>query len=294
MDARRLILPVMAAAAMSVTFLGALGASSASAAVPAPEVSPYLRAAIKADIEARGFQYGGDCKFDVMYLAPGKYCSMVQSVGANGADVTYGPYASGDITTAKFVRDGVYGWKNAATGIASPARVPALAASPGTKADSWVIEGINFQPGEEVAIFDGSGCGGDQRCPGDHVLATVKVGADGAFKTTVQFDPAAKPQAGQTKRLAQVTGGAFIQVAFHHDGAAPAPTPIDPAPAPVEPAPAEPTQPSQPAPANPSSPSTPVVTADDGDDSEMFLFGALGLGIAALAGFGIVTVARRR
>src|SRR5262245_12864723 len=140
MDAKRLLLPVFAAVALAAGTFGAFQAQTASAEVPLPEVSPYLRAAIKADIEAKGQQYGGDCKFDVMYLAPGKWCSMVQAVTPNGAAVTYGPFASGDITTATFVRQGEYGWKNQATGIGSPAKVPALSAQPGAKADSWVIE----------------------------------------------------------------------------------------------------------------------------------------------------------
>jgi len=294
MDAKRLILPIFFAAAVVLGAVGSLQARTASAEVPYPETSPYLRAAIKADIEAKGHSYGGDCRFDVMYLAPGKWCSMVQSVSANGAVVTYGPFASGDITEATFVRSGEYGWKNAATGVGSPALVPALAAQPGQKADSWVIEGINFAPGQEVALFDGSGCGGEQRCPGDHRLALATAAADGSFKALVQFDTAAKPLPGQTRRLIQASGGSFLQVAFHQGGAMPAPTPIDPSPTPVDPTPANP------APADPTTPATPVPAApstgnEDSSSDEKFVWGAVaGVTLTALAAVGIVTAARRR
>ena len=293
MDARRLFLPIFAAALTAVAVFGALGASTASAQVPYPDTSAYLRAAIRADIEAKGHKYGGDCKFDTMYLAHGQWCSMVQSVGPGGAVVTYGPFATDDITTAKFVREGVYGWKNEATGIGSPQFVPVLSAEPGEKPNSWVIMGMNFPQKQEVVLFDGSGCGGAQRCPGDHRLVTVTAGADGAFRVTVELDSAAKPLPNQTKRLIQASGGTFIQVAFSHEGSTP-PTPIEPpTPAPTVPStPQTPTVPSTPeAPAEPDKP----VATDESDDDSVIYAALAGLGLlAAAGGFGIVTLARRR
>ena len=302
MDAKRLILPVLAATAVATGVLGAVGAPSANAAVPLPEVSPYLRAAIAADIKAKGHDYGGDCKFDVMYLAPGKWCSIVQSANANGATVTYGPYASDDIATATFVQSGVYGWKNQATGVGSPEKVPALAAQPGSKADSWVIEGINFPAGKEIALFDSSGCGGEQRCPGDHLLVKLTPSADGYFKTTVQFDPAAKPILGQTRRLLQVSDGSFIQVAFHQGGTEPQPAPTTPSTpsTPTNPTtpPAEPTQPTTPsAPTTPSTPQAPDVgdSDDDAGNDEALIWGAVAsLGIVVIGTLGYVGLNRRR
>ena len=293
MDAKRLILPMFFAAAVALGAVGVLQASTASAEVPYQETSPYLRAAIKADIEAKGHPYGGDCRFDAMYLAHGQWCSMVQSVSASGAVVTYGPFATDDITEVTFVRSGEYGWKNPATGVGSPALVPALAAQPGQKPDSWVVEGINFAPGQEVALFDGSGCGGEQRCPGDHRLA-VATATDGSFKATIQFDPTASPLPGQTRRLVQASGGAFLQVAFHQVGAPPPPTPIDPSPAPVDPTPESPASPAPGAPVGPT-PSAPGTTDDDSGTDEKFVWGAVaGVSLTALAAIGIVTVGRRR
>jgi len=220
---------------------------------------------------------------------------MVQSVSPSGAVVTYGPFATDEITEATFVRSGEYGWKNPATGIGSPALVPALAAQPGPKPDSWLVEGINFAPGEEVVLFDGSGCGGEQRCPGDHRLAVVTAG-DGSFKAVVQFDPSTRPLPGQTRRLIQASGGSFLQVAFHHAGATPAPTPIDPSPAPVDPSPVpvDPTPSSPATPADPT-PSTPTTGDDDSGSDEKFVWGAVaGVALTALAAVGIVTAGRRR
>ncbi len=303
MDAKRFILPIFLAVALGVSGFAALRAQTASAQIAAPKVPVTLAAAIRADIKAQGLDYGGDCKFDVMYLAPGKWCSMVQSVGADGAVVTYGPFASGDIRTANFVRKGEYGWVNPATGVGSPERVPALSAQPGAKADSWVITGINFPAGQDVTFFDGSGCGGEQRCPTDHRLVTVKAGADGAFEVTLQLEPSAKPLPGQVNRLIQAGDAAFIQVAFHHSGSAAEPTPAQPTPAnpapaqpvPTDPTPTTPASPATPAPGAPT-PSNPAPEADDDDsDGDGFLYaGIAALGLAAVGAFGIVTVARRK
>jgi len=288
MGARRLVQPIFLAVALSIAMLGGLlQLQRASAEVPLPEVSPYLRAAIEADIKAKGYDYGGDCNFDVMYLAPGKWCSFVQSVNSEGAVVTYGTYASGDISTAKFVRQGAYGWVNPETGVGSPERVPALSAIPGEKPDSWIIEGVNFKPGDQVSFFDGSGCGGEQRCPGDHLLGTATVNADGSLKITLQLNPEAKPLPGQTKRLIQASNGSFVQTAFEHDGSA-QPTPSQPTPS--QPAP------TQPAPPQPTPQLPPTGDSDGGDgDGDAVVFGAAAIaGIAVLGALGFVTVSRRK
>lgn len=298
MDAKRFILPIFLAVAVGLSGFAALRAQTASAQVAAPKVPVTLAAAIRADIKSQGFDYAGDCKFDVMYLAPGKWCSMVQSLGADGAVVNYGPFASGDIRTASFVRKGEYGWVNPATGVGSPEKVPALAAQPGAKADSWVITGINFPAGQDVTFFDGSGCGGEQRCPTDHRLVTVEAGADGALQVTIQLEPSARPLPGQVNRLIQASDGTFIQVAFHHSGSAAEPTPAQPtpaSPAPTQPVPADPT-PATPGPGAPT-PANPAPEAGDDDDSNgdgLLYAGVAALGLAAVGAFGIVTVARRK
>jgi hypothetical protein len=307
MDARRLILTPFIAGALAAAVIFGIGAQATSAEVPAPQVSPYLRAAIKAEAEARGYNYAGDFKFDQMYAAPGMWVSSVQSVGANEAVVTFGKYASDEIVTVKFVPKGNYGWVNPESGVGSPQVVPVMAGTKGDKADTWVIEGMDFPPNQEVALFDGSALGGEMRTPTDHKLAVVKTDATGAFKVTVEFgDYPAQP--GQVHRLIQASGGAILQVAFHHDGETPAPTPTNPTPAEPTNPPADPTKPS-PAPSEPTKPSpapgqptTPEVPADnsgddDGDDDDNALaYAAVAvIGVLGLAGgFGIVTMARRR
>jgi hypothetical protein len=303
MGAKRLFLTQIAAGAALAAAVFGMQAGAASAEVPLPQVSPYLRAAIEADIEARGYKYAGDIRFDSMYATPGDWVSSVQSVGPNEAVVTYGKFASDDIITVKFVPKGTYGWVNPATGIGSPERVAVMAGQPGTAPHSWVIEGQDFPPNTDVVLFDGTGGGGEQRVPTDHNLVTVKTDASGHFKTTVTFTSKAVP--GQVNRLVQATGGAFLQLRFDQEvtgqpaPADPTPTKPDPTkPEPTKPDPSEPV-PTKPAPADP----TPVTPADDDNDndddssgSDMVAYVAIaGLGLAAVAGgFGIVTVARRR
>jgi|GEM_PF-7074364 len=294
MDARRLIITPFVAGAILAAAIFGIQAQVASAEVPATQVSPYLRAAIKAEAQARGYNYAGDFKFDRMYAGPGMWVSSVQSVGPDGAIVTYGKYASDEIVSTKFVRKGEYGWVNAESGVGSPERVPAMAAQPGTKARTWVVEGINFPPNSEIALFDGSALGGEMRAPTDHVLVKAKTDATGYFKVTVEFgDYPAQP--GQVHRLIQAADLAFIQVKFDQGGATPSPTPIDPTPGtPADPGTPAPADPTNPPPADPS----PEAPADsDGDDSSNALaYAAIaGIGLLGLAGgFGIVTLARKR
>src|SRR5688500_10294501 len=153
MDVKRLFLSSFVAMAVVGSAVAGLQLHSASAEVPGPKVPPTLAAAVRADIEARGYQYGGDCKFDSIYLGPGMWCSAVQSLGAEAPPVTSGRFASDEVKTAKFVREGAYGWVNPETGVGAGAYVPALYASPGSKADSWTIVGINFKPLTEVTFF---------------------------------------------------------------------------------------------------------------------------------------------
>jgi hypothetical protein len=305
MDARRLfITPIIAGAVLAAAIFG-IQAQVASAEVPLPQVSPYLRAAIEADIEARGYKYAGDIRFDSMYAAPGDWVSSVQSVGPDGAVVTYGKFASDEIITVKFVSKGNYGWVNPDTGVGSPERVPVLGAQPGTAPHSWVVEGMDFPPNSDVALFDGTAGGGEQRVPTDHTLYVGKTDATGHFRVTVTFTSQAVP--GQVHRLIQASGGAFLQVRFDQEATgqpAPSePSPTQPSPtqpSPTQPAPAEPTKPAptkpvptKPAPVDPT-PETPAVE-DDEDDNALAYAAIAGLGLAAIAGgFGIVTVARRR
>ncbi len=296
MDARRLLITPIVAAAIAAATVFSVNVPIASAEVPAPQVSPYLRAAIKAEAEARGYAYAGDFKFDAMYARPGDWVSSVQSVGPDGAVVTFGKFASDEIVTARFVRSGEYGWVNPESGVGSPQAVPILSAQPGTQPDSWVIEGLNFPANQEVTFFDGSALGGEQRAPTDHVLGKAIAGADGAFKVVLQLEPSAKPMPGQVHRLIQASGGAFIQVAFHHAGSTngqtpPPPTQVPPTKAP--PTPAAPTQPGAPDP----TPAVPV-TGDKGNDgggsdASLYSAGAL-VALAALGGVGIVVVKRRQ
>jgi len=298
MDARRLFMTPILAGALTAAAIFGIQAQAASAEVPLPQVSPYLRAAIEADVEARGYKYAGDIRFDSMYAAPGDWVSSVQSIGPNEAVVTYGRFASDEIITVKFVPKGNYGWVNPATGVGSPERVPVMAAQPGSAPRSWVVEGVDFPPNSDVALFDGTAGGGEQRVPTDHRLVIAKTDANGAFKVTVQFADSSKPVPGQVHRLIQATGGAFLQVRFDQEATGePAPNQPSPTnPSPTNPAPAEPTKPTptKPAPADPT-PETPAVE-DDGDSNDAVAYAAIaGLGIAAIAGgFGIVTVARKR
>lgn len=292
MDARRLFfIPFLAGIVTAVVTFGPQP-QTASAEVPAPQVSPYLRAAIRAEAEARGYRYAGDFKFDAMFAGPGDWVSSVQSVGYDGAVVTYGRYASDEIVTTRFVRKGEYGWVNSVSGVGSPERVPALAAQPGPAADSWTVEGIDFAPGNEVAIFDGSAGGGEVRVPTDHVLITVKTDATGYFKAVVQLEPMANPLPGQTKRLLLVTGGAFVQVAYHHAGTGDAPTPP---PSPTQPSgptvPSGPTQPAAPTPAVPNTGGT-----DDGSNAtDLAIYGAVAFfGVASAAALGVMVNKRRQ
>lgn len=305
MDAKRLLLTPFLAGVVAAAVLFGAQAKLASAEVPATKVPPTLAAAIKADVEARGYIYAGDGKFDAMYSRPGTWTSFVQSIGPSEAVVTYGRYASDEIITVKFVPKGNYGWTNPATGISSPERVPLLSAQPGAKADSWVITGIDFPANQDVTFFDGSGGGGEMRVPTDHTLGTVKAGADGAFTTTLQLSPEAKPVPGQVNRLIQASNGSFIQVRFHHEGTGEQPTPTNPTPTvptPADPSPttpATPTQPSQPGnptPANPtpSVPQTGDLDDDGGSDNEIAVWGLGVIAAAALGGLGIVAVSRRK
>jgi hypothetical protein len=300
MDARRLFLPVFAVALAAAAILSALGASVASAEVAYPTVSPYLRAAIKADVEARGYKYAGDIRFDSMYAAHGDWVSAVQSIGPNEAIVTYGRFATDEIITVKFVPKGNYGWVNPATGVGSPELVPLMAGQPGTAPHSWVVEGINFPPNSDVALFDGTAGGGEQRIPTDHRLVIVKTDSSGAFKVTVQFADSSKPVPGQVHRLIQATGGAFLQLRLNQE-VTEQPTPGNPTPTnptPGNPTPTNPT-PTNPTPGNPvpTQPSTPDPdgSKDDSDDDSMVYAALAGLGLlAAAGGFGIVTLARRK
>lgn len=310
MDVKRLFLSSFVAMAVVVSAVAGLQLQSASAEVPGTKVPPTLAAAIRADIEARGYQYGGDCKFDSMYLAPGMWCSAVQSLGADGATVTFGRFASDEVKTAKFVREGAYGWVNPETGVGAGAYVPALHASPGSKADSWTIVGINFKPLTEVTFFDGSGCGGEQRCPTDHTLGTITAGPDGGLEIVLQLNPAANPVPGQVNRLIQASNGSFIQVPFHHSGSGPVPTPIgqtpsEPVATPTSPAPANPTpvnptpnnpEPTKPAPTQPSQPTPDDTDSDDGDNDtkDLVVWSIAALAAASLGALGIMTVSRRR
>ena len=311
MDVKRLFLSSFMGMAVAVSALVALQVQSASAEVAATKVPPTLAAAIRADIEARGYEYGGDCKFDSMYLAPGMWCSAVQSLGADGATVTFGRFASDEVKTAKFVRQGAYGWVNPETGVGAGAYVPALHASPGSKADSWTIVGINFKPLQEVTFFDGSGCGGEQRCPTDHTLGTITAGPDGGLEIVLQLNAAANPVPGQVNRLIQASNGAFIQVPFHHSGSAAAPTPVnqpsDPVATPTSPAPANPAtpanpttpanpEPTKPAPTQPSAPAPENTDSDDGDNDtkDLVVWSIAALAAASLGALGIMTVSRKR
>ncbi len=303
MDAKRLfITPILAGAILAAAIIG-VQARVASAEVAYPQVSPYLRAAIEADIEARGYKYAGDIRFDSMYAAPGDWVSSVQSVGPDEAVVTYGKFASDEIVTVKFVPKGTYGWVNPATGVGSPERVPTMSGQPGATPRSWVVEGIDFPPNSDVALFDGTAGGGEQRVPTDHTLYVGKTDASGHFKVTVTFTSQAVP--GQVHRLIQASGGAFLQVRFDQEVTGqPAPSqPTPTQPAPTQPVPGDPS-PTKPAPANPA-PTQPAPTqpapnapaeADDDDDSNVLAYVAVaGLGLAAVAGgFGIVTVSRRK
>ena len=301
MDAKRLLLAPALAGALTAAAIFGIQAQVASAEVPLPQVSPYLRAAIEADVEARGYKYAGDVRFDSMYAAPGDWVSSVQSVGASEAVVTYGRFASDEIITVKFVPKGNYGWVNPATGVGSPERVPVMSAQPGTAPHTWVVEGMDFQPNSDVALFDGTAGGGEQRVPTDHTLFVGKTDASGHFKTTVTFTSPAVP--GQVHRLIQASGGAFLQVRFDQEAteqpAPNQPSPTNPSPtqpSPTNPAPADPTKPAptRPAPADPT-PEVPEVEDDDDSDNSLAYIAIAGVGLAAVAGgFGIVTVARRK
>ncbi len=305
MDARRLLITPFLAGIVAAAAIFGIQAQVASAEVPLPQVSPYLRAAIEADVEARGYKYAGDIRFDSMYAAPGDWVSSVQSVGPDGAVVTYGKFASDEIITVKFVPKGNYGWVNPATGVGSPQRVPVLGAQPGTAPHSWVIEGMDFPANQDVALFDGSGCGGEQRCPTDHTLGIVKADGTGYFKTTVTFTSQAVP--GQVHRLIQASGGAFFQVRFDQEVTGqPAPTtPTQPAPTtPTQPAPTNPA-PTQPAPTNPAptqpAPASPTPTApatgdtsdDGGNGNDVVLWSLAAIAVAGLGAAGVVTVSRK-
>jgi tRNA(adenine34) deaminase len=304
MSASRFFLPSLVVAVAGVASAFGLQFQRASAEVVGAKVPPPLAAAIRADVEARGYTYGGDCKFDSMYLAPGMWCSFVQSISLDGADVTYGRFASDEIVTAEFTRQGEYGWVNPATGVATPASVPLLSAQQSAKPDSWLIGGMNFPASTVITFFDGSGCGGEQRCPTDHSLGQVKTAPDGSLKIVLQLEPNAQPVPGQVNRLIQATGGAFIQVAFHHSGTGAAPTPADPSPtppAPTQPAGPTPARPAEPTPAKPS-PADPTPSVPDSgddeksdDDTNAVLFGVVGvLGLATLGALGVMTVKRRQ
>jgi hypothetical protein len=302
MDAKRLIITPIVAGALAAAAIFGMAAGVASAEVPATQVSPYLRAAIKAEAQARGYNYAGDFKFDQAYAAPGMWVSSVQSVGPNEAIVTFGKFASDEIITVKFVPKGNYGWVNPESGVGSPERVPVMAGQKGAKPNTWIIEGMDFPANQDVPLFDGSALGGEMRTPTDHKLAVVKTDATGYFKVTVEFGnyPA---QPGQVHRLIQAGSDAFLQVAFEHDGETPAPTNPSPTnPAPTQPVPSEPTkptpsEPTKPAPSQPTTPETPSDDNDgDNDDDNALAYAAVAaIGLLGLAGgFGIVTLARRR
>lgn len=291
MSATRLVFPTLLAVLLGLAVALSIQLQRASAEVVGAKVPPALAAAIKADVEARGYQYGGDCKFDGMYLAPGMWCSFVISMSANGAEVSYGRFASDEIVKATFTRQGESRWVNPASGVGTPARVPLLSARQGAKPDAWVISGVGFAANQEVALFDASGCGGEQRCPTDHRVAMVKAGADGAFEVTVQLDPSSNPVPGQVNRLLQATGGAFIQVPYHHSGTGSTPTTP----------PATATQVSQtPPPFTPTARPTPAVPntgdSDGGTDAtETALYGTVALfGIAAATALSVMFAKRRQ
>ncbi len=302
MSATRLVFPTLFAVVLGLSAAFGISSQRASAEVVGAKVPPTLAAAIRADVEARGYQYGGDCKFDSMYLAPGMWCSFVISVSGTGAEVSYGRFASDEIVKVNFTREGESRWVNPSSGIGTPARVPLLSARQGPKPDSWIVSGVDFGSNQEIAIFDASGCGGEQRCPTDHRVAIAKAGTNGAFEITVQLDPAANPVPGQVNRLLQATGGAFIQVAYHHAGTGTAPTPpvtVVP-PTSVPPTSTPPTQaPPTQQPGTPANP-TPAVpdTGDGGDSSDgpsiaVFASAAL-LGLAAAGTVGAIIVKRRK
>lgn len=293
MSASRLLYSTLFASLLGLSVALGVHSQRASAEVVGAKVPPALAAAIKADVEARGYTYGGDCKFDGMYLAPGMWCSFVVSISPDAAEVTYGRFASDDIMKARFGRQGEVRWVNLDTGVGTPARVPLLAARQGREPDSWIISGVDFPANQDVALFDASGCGGEQRCPTDHRVALARAGADGAFEVAVQLEAAAKPVPGQVNRLIQATGGAFIQVPYHHSGTGDASTPpaSPTAPATNVPPTAGPTLPADRTPAAPG-------TGDEGDDSDgtnLALYSIVALfGLVAAIPVGVMVVKRRQ
>lgn len=296
MSASRLFYPTVLAALLALAAVLGLQIRTASAEVAGAKVPPTLAAAIKADVEARGYQYGGDCKFDGMYLSPGIWCSFVISMSADGAQVSYGRFASDEIVKVTFSRQGESRWVNPSSGVGTPARVPLLAARQGAKPDSWIISGVDFGTNQEVALFDASGCGGEQRCPTDHRVAIVKAGADGAFEVTVQLDPAMNPVPGQVNRLLQATGGAFIQVPYHHSGTGSAPATPPATPTKVSPTQVPPTQPAGPTPARPTPAVPNAGDSDRGSDATDFaLYGVVALfGIASATALAVLFAKRHQ
>ena len=79
--------------------------SMALADVQPEQVPQSLQAAIKAEVESKGFEYAGLCRVvnEQQPLPFGKYCAFVLSIEHDIAEVTYGPVASDQITRVNFV-----------------------------------------------------------------------------------------------------------------------------------------------------------------------------------------------
>ncbi|HEY4669103.1 MAG TPA: hypothetical protein VIH05_04935 [Tepidiformaceae bacterium] len=104
------------------------------------EVSAELRAAIKAFLEAQGKVYAGLCDEVQQTAQPGQYCASV-TISGNTATVTYGPFASDQLSTTTFtLQNGV--WKAASsatpTTVANPTPKP-----PSTGNGSEVSDGMS-------------------------------------------------------------------------------------------------------------------------------------------------------
>ncbi len=107
-----------------------------------------LRAAIKAFIEAQGKVYAGLCEEVQTTAQPGQYCAAV-TISGNTATVSYGPFASDQLSTTSFtLQNGVWKAANAATPTApaSPTPKPPSTGNGGEVSDGmsnvWAAAGL--------------------------------------------------------------------------------------------------------------------------------------------------------
>jgi hypothetical protein len=229
--------------------------------VPSSQVPGDLKAAIKALIEGRGYDYAGFCRDIAQHEHVDKYCAFVLSLSASEAKVSFGRVLSDELTVVTLVKQGGAWVEQGSNGPSNP----------GTQVPSELREAIKRlveSKGQQYAGF----------C--NEIDGNAHVGKYCAMVVSIDGSRA-------QVSIGRVLSDEIYSVTFVKSGNAWSEEGTS--------APATPTQPN-----TPSTPNTPTPEPQepgevdgDGDDSGWPML-QMALGLAVAAGIGGTVVALRR